>query len=181
MINPFYTKLAELAINYSLDIKKGDRVVVEGPVFAQELFQALYAEIIKAGGFPLLQPSIEGELELLFKYGTEEQKKKRSAAIQEGYKTAASVPMETARTCGEILDVAKVIANKGNQNSITDAAVSALMTKAGVEGAILNVRINLNSIKDESSVKKIFSEINDLQKNTEKKTKEIMDNVNSKM
>lgn len=73
MINPFYTKLAELAINYSLDIKKGDRVVVEGPVFAQELFQALYAEIIKAGGFPLLQPSIEGELELLFKYGTEEQ------------------------------------------------------------------------------------------------------------
>ena len=112
---------------------------------------------------------------------TEEQKKKRSKAIQESYKTAANVPLEAARTCEKILDVAMVVANKGNQNSITDAAVSALIAQAGVESAILNVKINLGSLKDETFVKKISSELDKLQKNTTKKTEKIMKIVNSKM
>jgi len=110
---------------------------------------------------------------------TEEQKKKRSAAIQVGYKTAAKVPLETAKTCEKILDVAMVVAKKGNQNSITDAAVSALMAQAGVESAILNVKINLGSIKDEKFVKKISSEINSLQKNAASKKEQIIKIVNS--
>ena len=112
---------------------------------------------------------------------TDEQKKKRSAAIQEGYKTAALVPLETAKTCEKILDVAMVIAEKGNQNSITDSAVSALMAQAGVEGAILNVKINLGSIKDEAFVKKMSSELDKLQKDTSNKTEEILKIVNNKM
>jgi formiminotetrahydrofolate cyclodeaminase len=112
---------------------------------------------------------------------TEEQKAKRSKAIQEGYKTAANVPLETARNCEQILDVAMVVANKGNQNSITDAAVSALMAQAGVESAILNVKINLGSIKDETFVKKISSELDKLQKNTSNKKEEIMKIVYNKM
>jgi len=112
---------------------------------------------------------------------TEDQKKIRSKAIQEGYKTAAKVPLKTAETCEKILDVALVIADKGNVNSITDAAVSALMAKAGVESAILNVKINIGSIKDEEFVKKISSEIDNLQKNTAKKTENIIGIVNSKM
>ncbi len=112
---------------------------------------------------------------------TEGQKKKRSKAIQDGYKTAAKVPLKTAKTCEKILDVALVIAEKGNQNSITDAAVSALMAQAGVESAILNVKINLGSIKNETFVKKISSELDKLRKNTVKKTKNIIKIVNSKM
>jgi glutamate formiminotransferase/formiminotetrahydrofolate cyclodeaminase len=111
----------------------------------------------------------------------EEQKKKRSAAIQEGYKIAANVPLETARTCEKILDVALIVAEKGNQNSITDAAVSALMAQAGVQGAILNVEINLSSIKDQDFVDNISSEINTLQKNAFKKTEEIKKIVNNKI
>jgi formiminotetrahydrofolate cyclodeaminase len=105
---------------------------------------------------------------------TEEQKKKRSAAIQEGYKVAASVPLKTAKTCEEIFDISIVIAEKGNQNSITDAAISALMAQAGVEGAILNVKINLGSIKDEVFVKEISSELDKLQEGTTKKTEDII-------
>lgn len=112
---------------------------------------------------------------------TEKQKEVRSKAIQEGYKTAAKVPLETAKVCEEVFVLAKIIADKGNQNSITDVAVSALMAKAGVESAILNVKINLGSIKDEKFVKKISSELDKLEKNTEIKTKEILEIVNSKM
>ena len=112
---------------------------------------------------------------------TEEQKKKRSAAIQEGYKTAAQIPLKTAHNCAEILDVAKVVAEKGNVNSITDTAVSALMAKAGVESAILNVKINLGAIKDEKFVRKMSSELDNLQKKIGKKTDDILKLVNSKM
>jgi len=112
---------------------------------------------------------------------TDEQKKKRSNAIQEGYKTAAAVPLKTAETCEQILDIAVVLAKIGNQNSITDAAVSALMAKAGVESAILNVRINLGSIKDEAFVEKISKELIDLEKSTERKTEEILKIVKKAM
>jgi glutamate formiminotransferase/formiminotetrahydrofolate cyclodeaminase len=112
---------------------------------------------------------------------TEDQKNKRSKAIQEGYKTAANVPLQTARICEKILDIANIVAEKGNQNSITDSAVSALMAQAGVASAILNVKINLGSIKDEEYVKQISSEIEKLQNNVDKKTREILNVVNNKI
>ena len=105
---------------------------------------------------------------------TEEQKEKRKQAIQKGYKTAAKVPLETAKVCEKILDIAMVVAKKGNKNSITDAAVSALMAQAGVKSAILNVKINLGSIKDDEFVERISFEIDELQKNAEDKANEIM-------
>ena len=73
MNNPFYTKLAKLAINYSTDIKKGDRVFISGLALAKDLFQALYVEVIKAGGHPFLLVGIEGTQELNYKYASEEQ------------------------------------------------------------------------------------------------------------
>ena len=112
---------------------------------------------------------------------TEEQKKKRGNAIQEGYKKATSVPLKTAKTCEKILDLAKVVAKKGNQSSITDSAVSAIMAKAAVESAILNVKINLSSIKDEGFVSKINSELEKLQKIYDEKEKEIFRIVSEKI
>lgn len=105
---------------------------------------------------------------------TEEQKETRKQAIQKGYKTAAKVPLETAKACEKILDIAMVVAEKGNKNSITDAAVSALMAQAGVKSAILNIKINLGSIKDDEFVERISFEIDELQKNADDKTNEIM-------
>ncbi len=73
MINTFYEKLAKLAVNYAVNVKKGYRVYITGPAFAKELFQAMYVETIKAGGHPLLNPQIEGTQELRLKYSSEEQ------------------------------------------------------------------------------------------------------------
>ncbi len=105
---------------------------------------------------------------------TEEQKKKRSEAIQEGYKSATKVPLKTAETCQEIFELAEFVAMKGNQNSITDAAVSALMAKAGVFSALLNVKINLGSIRDEKFVESISKKISDIERCAKKETDKIM-------
>ena len=58
MINSFYTKFAKLVVHYSIEIKKGDRVLIEGPTIAKELFQAIYLEILSAGGHPLVMPEL---------------------------------------------------------------------------------------------------------------------------
>ena len=86
---------------------------------------------------------------------TEEEKKIRKEKIQDALKGAALVPLETARMCAEMIELCKEIAEKGNKNSITDVGVAAIMAKAGLESAILNVKINLKSINDEKFIESI--------------------------
>ncbi len=81
---------------------------------------------------------------------TEEEKAAREQAIQEGYKRATSVPFHTAELCLAAMVQCSRAAEKGMPASLSDAGVAALVARAGVLGAIANVRINLPSIKDES-------------------------------
>jgi aminopeptidase len=73
MINPMYEKLARVAVNFSINVKEGNRVALVGPVLAKELFQALYVEILKAGGHPFIHAELEGIPELKFKYSSDKQ------------------------------------------------------------------------------------------------------------
>jgi len=73
MINEFYINLAKIAVNYSLEVKKGQRVLISGPDIAKEMFQALYLEVLKAGGHPFTHIFMEGLSEIQFKYASEEQ------------------------------------------------------------------------------------------------------------
>lgn len=79
---------------------------------------------------------------------TEEEKAKRSVAIQEGYKIALEVPLRCAEECFRALELQKIFAEYGNVNAITDVGVGALLAATGLEGALFNVTINLLSIKD---------------------------------
>ena len=110
---------------------------------------------------------------------TEEDKAKRKEALQHAFIGAAEVPLHTARLCADLLKIADEVAHKGNKNSITDAAVAALMAQAGLEAAILNVRINLTSIKDAEFVERVSAEIIDLQQMGVEQSKAIYDHVSS--
>jgi glutamate formiminotransferase/formiminotetrahydrofolate cyclodeaminase len=80
--------------------------------------------------------------------GTDAEKGARSAAIATAYEKATSVPLATARLCLEAMVLAEEAARTGNRNSASDAGVGALLAKAGLESAILNVRINLPSVRE---------------------------------
>jgi glutamate formiminotransferase len=82
--------------------------------------------------------------------GTPAEQAARDAALEAGYQQAARVPLGTAAACLEAIDLARLVAEKGNRNSASDAGVAALMARAGVEGAVLNVLINLGSVKDDA-------------------------------
>lgn len=80
---------------------------------------------------------------------TDQDKEKRTAAIQAGYKKALELPLECAKECKHVLELQEPFARNGNVHAITDVGVGALLAYTGLEGALLNVSINLNSIKDE--------------------------------
>ena len=79
---------------------------------------------------------------------TDEQKASRLTEIQAAMKSATFVPLNLMGLCIESLKLVKILVDKGNQNSISDAGVAALMLQAGCEGAALNVNINLASLID---------------------------------
>ena len=81
---------------------------------------------------------------------TDEQKKVREEKMQKASIYALQIPLETAEKCLGILQNQEVIATYGNKNAVSDVGVGALMALAGLEGAVLNVKINLPGITDES-------------------------------
>ncbi len=66
MADPRIQKLAELVVKYSTKIKDGDKVVINAPAAAQPLTRAIYLEVIKAGGFPIVLPRGDFE-DILYK------------------------------------------------------------------------------------------------------------------
>ena len=82
---------------------------------------------------------------------TDEEKAARLAAIREATKHAALVPMEVARRACALMPLIAEVAQKGNRNAVTDACVAMMSARNAVLAALLNVRINLASLKDDEA------------------------------
>ena len=95
--------------------------------------------------------------------GTEEDKATRHGAMQAALKSASLVPLNTARMAAEVFPLAEAAVKHGNKNAITDGLVAAMMARTAVLGALLNVKINLGSIRDEAFVQKLKAECDALQ------------------
>lgn len=105
---------------------------------------------------------------------TEEEKAARTEAMQNGLKAAVAVPLSVAKTACQILPYAETMATKGNKTAVTDALVAAMMARTAVLGAGFNVKINLESIKDQEYVDKIGKEVEDLEKQAIEQEKKIL-------
>ncbi len=95
---------------------------------------------------------------------TDEEKKARSAKIQEGYKYAASVPLGVAKKIVESMNLIEFVIKNGNKNAVTDGLVAMMNARTGALAALLNVRINLGSIKDQDFVQEYTKEIKELER-----------------
>ena len=111
--------------------------------------------------------------------GTPEEQAARDGALEAGYQQASRVPLSTARLCLEAIDLAGLVAAKGNRNSASDAGVAALMGRAGVEGAVLNVLINLGSVKDDAFKAACRAETEDLSRQAHARSDEVLARVHS--
>lgn len=84
---------------------------------------------------------------------TEEEKKARREAMQSALKGAADTPFSMMEKIVDALKVTQAAVGKSNTNAASDLGVAALNLKAALQGAWLNVLINLASIKDEMFVR----------------------------
>ena len=66
-------RLAGMIVNYSTEVKPKEKVLLRGSAIAQPFLLALYQEVLKAGGYPLLMPSVPGAAELFYKLGNDDQ------------------------------------------------------------------------------------------------------------
>ena len=75
---------------------------------------------------------------------TKDEQKVKAKAVDAANKYAIEVPLETAELCFRVIELVE----KGNPNSVSDAGVAAEVALAGVNGAGMNVLINLAEVND---------------------------------
>jgi aminopeptidase len=73
MNDPRVDKLAEVLVNYSTEVRKGDRILIQGQAVAEPLLKSIYIEALKAGGHPFIMVGLPGMNTLPYKYASDEQ------------------------------------------------------------------------------------------------------------
>lgn len=155
-------EFADIEDEVKLALQKSDDLREKLTILVDEDAQA-FSSVIKAFKLPKDTP---------------EEKEARTNAIQTGYKKAADIPFTIATTSLEVLILAKSLVTLSNPNVITDVGVAALNAHASVESAIMNVNINLPSIKDEVYVNEKKQQLDNILRESKKLRDEIYLDVN---
>jgi glutamate formiminotransferase / formiminotetrahydrofolate cyclodeaminase len=110
-----------------------------------------------------------------------EEKAARSAAVQLANKYAAEIPLRVMETALRSYQLLAEMAEKGNPASISDVGVGVLALRACIDGAALNVRINLAGLKDEKLKASLQEKVRRISAESESEFKKIEQIVESKM
>ena len=73
MIDARHQKLARILVNYSTEIKPGEYVMIQGDSNNIPLLLEFYRECLKAGAYPEMRITADGQQEMLFRYGNNAQ------------------------------------------------------------------------------------------------------------
>jgi methenyltetrahydrofolate cyclohydrolase len=142
--------------------------------------QALRAELTGA-----IEEDVVAFNSVMSAYGlpraTDEEKAKRTAAIQAALKDATLAPLRAVKACFEVIRLSATVAEKGNLNVISDAGVAALAAQAGLRSAALNVFINAKAIKDRDFAEKQLAEVNALLAQAAEMTESVDQTVRAKI
>ena len=95
-------------------------------------------------------------------YGIPKDDPNRAQVMEEALRTACSVPMDIMRACAQALDIIEEFAAKGSKLAISDAGCGAILCKAAMQAASLNVFINTKSMKDRDCAVALEEEANAL-------------------
>ena len=109
---------------------------------------------------------------------TEEEKAKRQKEIAEKTLGAIKAPYDLAKESYAFYDNIDIAVKYGNKMLLSDASCAAILLNAAIECAIVNVRINLASIKNESYVNTIEEELKNIEKLSIERKQKIQDNIN---
>lgn len=110
-----------------------------------------------------------------------EEKAARSAAIQQANQYAAEIPMRVMETASKAYELLGEMAEQGNPASVSDVGVGTLATRACIDGAAMNVRINLGSLKDEKVKSALYDKVQEVSARSESEFRRIDEIVQGKL
>lgn len=112
---------------------------------------------------------------------TDAEKAARTAKMQDALKKACQVPFEIGLKSLEVARLAQRAAEIGNVAAVSDAGVAVLLAQACAQSAALNVKINVNSIKDDEYNKETWSKMETVLKQVATLEKTVMEITYRKM
>ena len=112
---------------------------------------------------------------------TDFEAQQRDVRLQEATMLAASVPLEVMEKTVAAMELLPIIAEKGNENSISDVGVANLMANSALRGAHLNVRINIPGLTDEKKKTELSDRASELLRKGEKLYSRTEKTVESKL
>ncbi len=113
--------------------------------------------------------------------GTTKEKSVRTAAIEAANKLAAEVPLRVMQTAAKAYDLLAEMAARGNPASISDVGVGLFAVRSCIEGAGMNVRINVANLKDEKGKTSLSNKVQVFTEESEARFKEISKLVEKKL
>lgn len=108
---------------------------------------------------------------------TEEEIELRKKAIRDNTIKSMEAPLALARESLKFYDNLKIMNKYGNRMLLSDLSISAILLNSAIESSIINVKVNLNSIKNEEFFEVINNELKNIQEESEKNKKEICENI----
>jgi methenyltetrahydrofolate cyclohydrolase len=86
----------------------------------------------------------------------------RQAAIQKITRQATEIPLRTARAAAQVIPLCTALANRASRLLVSDVGVAAVLARATVQSALLNVEINLSGLDDKMYVNEVRAQMEDL-------------------
>ncbi len=108
---------------------------------------------------------------------TDEEIKLRTDAIQEGTLEAILVPIKVASLSISALHQIPFLIQYGNKNTVSDLGVAVMSLAVGVEGACMNVLINLASLDDHIAVNQYLAQVENLTQTAHKLRDQLLESV----
>lgn len=112
---------------------------------------------------------------------TDEDKKARKERLQSALLAASRVPLEVAKTGRRLLDLCERTMSTAPNATVSDIGVGALMAESALQGAALNVMINLASLTDAAQVKALSEDLDRAVDGADTQRKRITDFVEARI
>lgn len=112
---------------------------------------------------------------------TEEEKVKRALSIKINTKKAMEAPLALVREGIKFYDNLRVMLEYGNKMLLSDLQMSAILLHCAIESSVINVKINLNSLKNEEYFDSLNSEIEKILEDSLKQKAEICTSIENKL
>lgn len=101
----------------------------------------------------------------------------RKSAIRDNTIKSMAAPLALARESVNFYDNLKVMNKYGNKMLLSDLSISAILLNSAIESSIINVKVNLNSLRNEEFFDDIDRELTEIQKKSEEQKKEICEAI----